>query len=822
MPDKTSIMKEAQKYLSKGQIDKAIAEWEKLVKEAPDGPTYNIVGDLYLRKGDKKKAVESYHKAANFFRHEGFSLKALALYKKLLNINASDHGALLSLGELSEEKDLIADAIKYYLASADSLIKEGKKDGIVAVYGKIVALAPQNVPLRTKVAGILMKEGLKSNAAREYLSIAEIQDERGEVSQAKEFYQKAIDVQPLTREALIGLCRIQEKTGDMDSALETMKEAAVLFPEDVEILLQRAEISLVARRIEDAKESLQRLIEHDPMHLKARRLLGDIFRNEGKRDEAWAVFLPVVDNMLLSGKHDEGITLLEEFKDADRVETGRRLVSLFRQLGETDRFVDELISLGDALKERGLEEEAVACYQEAQEMRPDNAEIRERVQEPAEEPEPHPMIEFPAEAEQPRESVLPAPRKEKSLEEVMAEADIFSRYGLVTEALRLLEGLRARIPDSAELHLRLKSLYADVDDKEAAVTECLVLSELYRRSGDVRGAEKALREAHEIHPSDPRLAERGLLEPTSFAEEQEPIIAEGAERPRSIEDFEEEIAEADFYARQGLTQEALKVLERLHTLFPENAEITERLENLGQSAAMPEPLSQEETPAPAEPLILQEEEVSIDSLAELAGVVGSAEGDEGKPGTQGGDDEFESVLLTEEDLGGTQEMPEPALDSDVLEIFEEFKRGLASELEEEDSETHYNLGIAYKEMGLIDDAIKEFQTARKDSKRFIQSSTMLGICYMEKGLYSLAIDVLYRALKDIRGKDETYWAIRYDLADAYARNGNLKEALDIFTEVFGWNARFRNVSEKMDEIRIQLSKAGPQKTIIKKDRVSYL
>ena len=122
MADKASIIKEAQKYIARGQVDKAIAEWEKLAKEYPDGNTYNMIGDLYLKKGGRSEATESFHKAADFFRKEGFSLKAVALYKKILNINPADADALLALGELNEKKGLTTDAIKFYLAAADSLL----------------------------------------------------------------------------------------------------------------------------------------------------------------------------------------------------------------------------------------------------------------------------------------------------------------------------------------------------------------------------------------------------------------------------------------------------------------------------------------------------------------------------------------------------------------------------------------------------------------------------------------------------------------------------------------------------------------------------
>ena len=159
MSDKTAIIREAQKFLARGQIDKAIAEWEKLIKESPDANTYNTIGDLYLKKGDKTPAIDSFHKAARFFRDEGFSLKALALYKKILNIDTSNTSALYALGELSEEKGLTTDAIKYYLASADILSKEGKKDELLKAYDKILRLSPSNIPLRNKVAEIFKKKG---------------------------------------------------------------------------------------------------------------------------------------------------------------------------------------------------------------------------------------------------------------------------------------------------------------------------------------------------------------------------------------------------------------------------------------------------------------------------------------------------------------------------------------------------------------------------------------------------------------------------------------------------------------------------------------
>ena len=157
-------------------------------------------------------------------------------------------------------------------------------------------------------------------------------------------------------------------------------------------------------------------------------------------------------------------------------------------------------------------------------------------------------------------------------------------------------------------------------------------------------------------------------------------------------------------------------------------------------------------------------------------------------------------------------------------IFNEFKKGLEKELDEDDYETHYNLGIAYKEMGLADDAIREFQTSRNNPTRFVPSSSMLGMCYMEKGLYSLAIDVLRSAIERMEDRGESYWSMKYDLAEAYEKKGNLKEALDLYTAVYGWNSKFRSVSDKLNNLRAKVTEDGVEqkKTKDRKDRVSYL
>ncbi|MBS1114637.1 MAG: Tetratricopeptide repeat protein [Nitrospirae bacterium] len=859
MADKTTLIKEAQKYLAKGQLDKAVGEWEKIVKEYPDGNNFNFIGDLYLKKNDKTNAIESFHKAANFFREEGFSLKALALFKKVLNINPADASALYALGELSEEKALVTDAIKYYLATADSLAKEGKKNELFDIYGKILSLSPSNIPLRIKVAEILFKEGLKTDAAKEYFYVAGIYEEKGDLQKAEEFYRKSINMHPLNKDAVIGLSRLYEKTDEADKAIELMKEATVLFHENSAVLLRAAELSLTGNFIENAKSYLLRINEFEPRNAKAHRLLGEIYVKEGSKEKAWEEYLIVLDDMILEQKFDDAIQLLNSFREIDPLEMHKRLVSLYKQIGEEPHVIEELTLLGDVYYDRGKTDEALACYREALELAPDNDYLQERtaelhgeeqgkVPEFTDITEPRELFEdevpvvselyeltedeAPAGSE-PADFIETTGRNvsghisitaKKPVDEIFTEADIFFRYGLLNEARELLEGLRLRVPENIDLHLRLKNIYADLDDKESAVTECLILSELYKHNGDTENSEKVFGEACELYPSDPRLAEKrsaDLLTTSSspskyFEEGSGPAAGEGT----TIEDYEEELSEADFYARQGLVQEALKILLKMQGLFPENRDVAERLEALGEGSGISFPTGM--------PAIKEQTEASFEfSKGGEASPDGIFTGETPErremPEEAFEQMEYEDFSISEDEVMEAQQMPEPTLDNDVLEIFQEFKKGLEGQLEDEDSETHYNLGIAYKEMGLVDDAINEFQTAQKDIKRFLQSSSMLGVCYMEKGLFSLAIDVLNKTLESIKEQNESYWSVKYDLAEAYEKNNNLRESLDLYTEVYGWNAKFRNVSEKLGLLKTQTAKtSGKEKTKERKNRVSYL
>jgi pilus assembly protein FimV len=162
------------------------------------------------------------------------------------------------------------------------------------------------------------------------------------------------------------------------------------------------------------------------------------------------------------------------------------------------------------------------------------------------------------------------------------------------------------------------------------------------------------------------------------------------------------------------------------------------------------------------------------------------------------------------------------IDAGLAEVFEEYR--VSSEGEGEaatngDYETHYNLGLAYKEMDLFEDALEEFQIAASLSapgdgtSRYVQCCNLLGHCFTQTGVPELAVKWFSKGLNAPGVSDEERLALGYELGAAYEQAGDLNRALEFFTEVYGTNVSYRSVNERVRTLKTQLGeKAGvPQK-----------
>jgi tetratricopeptide (TPR) repeat protein len=149
-------------------------------------------------------------------------------------------------------------------------------------------------------------------------------------------------------------------------------------------------------------------------------------------------------------------------------------------------------------------------------------------------------------------------------------------------------------------------------------------------------------------------------------------------------------------------------------------------------------------------------------------------------------------------------------DSELAEIFSEFKEGLeesGAPSQAEDPETHYNLGVAFKEMGLLDESIGELQKVCLAVERgqafphVMQAFTWLAQAFLEKGVPQAAIRWYEKALKLPTIDEDARIALHYELAAAYEASQNKQAALNHFLEVYGANIDYRDVAERIKALK---------------------
>jgi tetratricopeptide (TPR) repeat protein len=400
------------------------------------------------------------------------------------------------------------------------------------------------------------------------------------------------------------------------------------------------------------------------------------------------------------------------------------------------------------------------------------------------EQEPEPAVMAPLDDEPPLVEEPSAPAVPGEVQRFLEEVEQYMSLGFVDDARDALREIRARYPDEPAIGEAVERLGLDLDvPPEPAAFEEPAFS-VEEDSSEIEIPEQI--EPPPPAPADEEDVLAGLgIEPPPASSEPELVV----ETPEVEEEFD---VEADLQAAVAEAAASEAPSEEPEVSFEEETPLVADVpveEEEPVFAAEPEP-EPEPVPEP-EPAIVDVPEPAAAPAAAWDGGgfdLGAELGD--LFGAQAAVDEEPAAAISAE-LG----------ESGLADIFKEFKKGVDKQLGQEDYDTRYNLGIAYKEMGLIDEAIAEFQLAAKDVGRLLECSSMLGICFLDKGMPKLAIKWFEKGLKAPGRREEEYQGLRYDLATAYEAAGDLDTALGLFTELYGQDANFRDVAAKLRELR---------------------
>lgn len=537
--DRTKILEQAQKHLAKGALDKAIAEYLRLVQADPsDVRTWLKIGDLYTQRGQKREAIETYARVADTYAQQGFFLKAVAVYKQILKLDPGLLEAQLRLGEMYEQLALVSDALGTYEQVAQQYARAGQIDKALATLGRMAELDPDNVPVRIKLAEGLSKAGRTDDAAREFEAGCRLLEEQGRIDDFIKVAERLLYHRPNDAALSKKLARLYLERGDAKRALGKLQVAFKADAKDVETLELLADAFLglqqlpktlsvlkeIARIHADAKRPaarmavLRRILELDPGDPDARQAVAAAAR-ESTASQAALVAPPSSAVVGGPGSDEDDDDLMEGLDD-------RRVHEGVRAAGR-----------GDALDARD-EAEAADDLDEGEVVDADEEDILiEEDDEPVAARAPAAPQASTRGGGTTAASARGTPsagmdlratdaQRDAQITRMLGEVDVFKRYGLRQKVLEQLERVVAMAPDHVEARERLAGAYADAGRPLDAARQLAALADAFL-DDDPQVAVTYLRRVVALNPADEDA--RGKL---ALLDEEEPALPEsGAAAP---------------------------------------------------------------------------------------------------------------------------------------------------------------------------------------------------------------------------------------------------------------------------------------------------
>jgi tetratricopeptide (TPR) repeat protein len=636
---------------------------------------------------------------------------------------------------MTKKEKLIIRAQKY--------IQKGYLDRAIEEYKNVAAMDPTDISIRLRLGDLYVKTGNKEEAIKEYTDVAKFNTHKG-------FYLKAIAVYKQ-------ILKLDETTLDIHYKLADLYTKQRLIADAIN------EYSFILNNFEkkdkttDALELLLKMVEIDPENVGVKLKLADLHQRLGFEKDALMEYSWVFERLVSQGKLDKAeqiyLGVYKNYSKEPKVLEG--LAELYKKKGDNEQFAKYGGVLANIYKDSGEFEKVKALCEAILKVRPDDVKALAIISELK-------LADIGSAAEEPGGGATPP----ETDEEVEAEE---------------------------------KEVEGEVAGGEAPGSRPEV--------GEEVATEAEAKEVTEVAQSPEAKAPGGGpeevgLEGTEQGEEEEfvevDVPLEGGQQPEEIE--EEKVEKEPEEIQELEAVESIEEIEEVEAVVEE---------------ASPEEMLEEATEPFVEPIeeVKEEEKVEKEVEAGEGGISGEVDEVSPEELPEGFPEAEETVEAQEEaheedyvDLSRELGLEE-ALDSMVRpwskgergEAVDEFKDSMGRQLSKEDSETHHNLGIAYMEMELYDDAVREFKIALKDPAFEFDSYTRLGLCSMARGSTDDAIEYFLKALQ-VKGRtDDERKGIMYELGLAYEAADKTLDAGEMYGAVYDMDPRYREVSEKVKE-----------------------
>lgn len=805
--NKNKILRNAAKFTKKSQYMKAVNEYRKLTQEEyGDNSINNTIGDLLIRAKNYSEAILEYEKAGDYYERRGFIPRALAIYKKILRQDPDRASIYQKLAHLYADQGLIQDAISQYEILAKHFEHSGDIEAALDSYRQIADLDPANISIRERLATLYSQKGFKEKAADERVKIGDAFIKRGEYIAAVKSYETALAEIPEHQAAVEGIVNAYLAEGRTGEARRLLDQILEKSPDNTDALKKIGQIYIDNDRTDDAIKVFSQVYQIDPSQDGVCETLGKLYIAKGKFPEAFRFLKEIINIAIERNNLNRALDILNKLQelDSENIVVRERKIEIYQKLNEHDNVKKMFEEMAEIYYNQSRLEESFNIYERLFLMDPQDQRIKQRLNQISIEFKGRPidtgrLVETPSFAGM--KDVKPEKEKSQSEDKELDTAEsgildldtddvelenLFDTSELAKHDLQLfpqqvvLEDQKPSekddlsvevfsLEDEADLQKKPKPVKPVPTASEDQLREFRIEAGVYIKYGLLEKAAERLEAILVTVPDDDESLER-LTD-----------VYERLGKPNEMVDVVDKRAAA--LIANEMFEHALMIVKSALSIVPGNNKLVERMKELEGAAVSKEtPLSGDMAPLytmdsdeEISPLIVGLDTKPPDSMhIPLGSTVGRGDS---------------SAMATEN--GG--------LSSGLAEVVREFREDLISRDQEKEPETHYNLGIAYMEMGLTEEAIAELQVTMDYPDYLIRTAGILSHCYVQTGAFDKALAVLTRAIKSSEATPQELISLKYDLAQTMKQAGHQTSAITVLKEIQEETPGYRDVDEILSE-----------------------